>query len=66
MFLFFEFSGYLFLTFVSEPSKLVLYSHKLPLRGYSTQIWTKMCYEVIFPRTFKTAFEINLLYHLRG
>ena len=26
------------------------------LRGWSTHIWTKMCNEVIFPRTFKTSY----------
>ena len=28
--------------------------------GWSTQIWTKMCNEVIFPRTFETAYFLHL------
>jgi hypothetical protein len=32
----------------------------ISLSGWSSQIWTKMCNEVIFPRTFETAYFLHL------
>jgi hypothetical protein len=45
---------------VFDMTKIYFQTFVVHLKGWSTQIWTKMCKELIFPRTFKTLYILNL------